>query len=124
MKIILSPSKSQNTTISISADTSSEPVFKDKAQFLVATLLDHPLVDIMSIYNLSELRIKAVLENYKNFLNLELLPSLHMFSGTSFKGLELERYNKKQQTYLQKPCYFICLIWSSATARPGKELTA
>ena len=48
---------------------------------------------------------------YKNFSNNETSPSIHMFSGTSFKELDINIYNKKQQTYLQNNLIILSALY-------------
>lgn len=110
MKIIFSPSKSQKGSM-ITTDISSKPLFAQETAFLVDTLLHHTADNLMSLYKLSQKKIQDLCDRYENFSHNVTSPSIHMFSGTSFKELDVTIYNKEQQKFLQNNLVILSALY-------------
>lgn len=101
MKIIFSPSKSQNEQYDNLDQDTLTPLFMGDAHFLKQVILEHPLEDLSVLYKISHEKIANIVAKYCNNSQNLNIPSIRLFSGTSFKQLELNTYNQAQKKYLQ-----------------------
>lgn len=99
MKIIFSPSKSQNINKKISSDKYLKTSFSDKTKLLKSIMANLPMEEVMSIFSISDKKACQIMEYYLNFN--DVIPAIDLFSGTSYKELDREHYDPQQAVYMQ-----------------------
>lgn len=105
MKIIFSPSKSQNSKPIVKKSLQSSSLFLQKHDQLREIILALRLEDFSRIFKLSDGKSKQLRDLYHS--DLPLQSAIDLFKGTSFKELKLIDYNQDQNDYLQNT---LCIL--------------
>lgn len=99
MKIIFSPSKSQQTSRSLFSKTT--PILFPKAKdLLIQKMLHFSYQEIMDIFNITKEKSIEVME--KTRMNNINIAAIELFFGTSFRELDISNYTAKQNAYMDK----------------------
>lgn len=107
MKIIFSPTKTQQISHNINFRNTT-PFFKKESQVLVKIIQSKSKLDLSKILKTSVKITDEVFNLYKNFnLFSEKVFAIELFSGTSFKQLDILNYSNKELHFLQKN---ICIM--------------
>ncbi len=105
MKIIFSPTKSQGSNPLRYAHRESNCLFPEKTQTLIDRMSSFSLSDLKQILNISESIAGKTYIDYQNLkqgiAEDDLTHAIGLFSGTSFRELNLELYSETSLDYLQ-----------------------
>jgi len=99
MKILLSPAKSIDTTLSIPTPTPTTAVFLDDATKLASKLAKLKEKDLMLLMHVSESIAELNVQRYKNWiaptqLTNECKPAATVFSGEVYRGLNVASFSE------------------------------
>ena len=100
MKIILSPSKTQDHSEK-SEPAMTAPVHEDKAVELMTMLGQLSGDEIMSMMNIKGNLMEETLTNIKNFTQAKANPAITTYTGLVFKYFDLSAYGPDEMTYLK-----------------------
>lgn len=111
MKIIFSPSKSQSQILqTVHFSKKSVPKFAKKADILYKKMRTLSRDEMQVIFKTSDKKTDELLTLINN-KTLLALPSIEVFSGTSFKQLELGNYDLDQQNYLENNVLILSALY-------------
>ncbi|ERJ11218.1 YaaA family protein [Haloplasma contractile] len=99
MKIIMSPSKTQDFSKDLSLVTTTRE-FKTKTDELLDIINDLSKEDIATIMKIKGTLLEDTYQNYQNYVNLPTNKAITSYTGAVFKGLEIDHYTKTEQDYL------------------------
>ena len=98
--ILISPAKKLNLKPIEVNLTFSEPVFIEKAKYLIKRLKNLNKVEVKNLLNVSD---KLTLENFNRFQSFEIKkkldnfkPAIYTFSGDTFVGLDIYNFSMSQ----------------------------
>ena len=101
MKIILSPSKTQNPNKS-GYLTDQPLLFPTKHKKVLAQLRKLTKKDLQEKMKLSKELLEVTYSNIKNYNDLEPCHAFESFTGFVFMGLQKETYNQQEYDYISK----------------------
>lgn len=100
MKIIFSPSKSQSSSRLIDTKIpQTAPLFPEKTNVLFDNIKSLSFDELQKIFKTSDIKTNEILDIIHNKQSIKI-PSIHMFTGTSYKELDQNNYSSDQQDYL------------------------
>lgn len=101
MKIIVSPTKTQKIRRNIKI-YSTKPIFNVESEHLAAFLADKTEKEIIEIFNASDKISSETCLEYQNFkLSNNYGNAIETFTGTVFKELKINEYNRNNLDFLQ-----------------------
>lgn len=98
MKIIFSPTKSQNTKPP--KNITQAPTMNAKTKLLLKILESYSLADIKQCYKISDTLSKKTYSQYQSFAKQPIYSPIDLFTGTTFKQLEIGKYKETQIRYM------------------------
>lgn len=101
MKIIFSPTKSQNISDIKTEHKKTNIIFAKESEFIFDILKKHSDDDIIKIFKTSVKKTNEI-KSYYNKQTNHRIPALMLYSGTSFRQLEIKKYSTKEFNYAQK----------------------
>lgn len=100
MKIIISPSKTQNPTRSKHL-SNKNIIFISKHKQILSKLKKLSKENIKKIMKIDKMLLDNTYNNIKNYAKLDTFHAFESFNGLVFKGLEKELYQKKEYEYIE-----------------------
>ena len=100
MKIIISPSKTQNPHRSTYL-SDKEIIYLSKHKEILAILSKLSKADLKRIMKIDRRLLDDTYDNLNNFANIEPFHAFESFSGLVFKGLDKELYQTKEYDYIK-----------------------
>lgn len=101
MKIIVSPSKTQNISYDNRFDSYS-PMFCNEADKINSVLKNFDKETLKSIYNSSDQIVNTTYENIQNYSDAELGQAIFSYTGFVYKQLNANELSKEELLFLNK----------------------
>ena len=100
MKIIISPSKTQNPSRS-SYLSDKEIIHLSKHKRILDILKKYNKTELKKIMKIDKKLLDDTYENFKNFANLDTYHAFESFNGLVYKGLAKELYHLEEYEYIE-----------------------
>jgi uncharacterized protein len=101
MKIILSPSKTQQLRCNLDVKLST-PRFMDKTKQLMQKINAMDKEEISSVMNIKGELLEETVSNYRRFSRLKKQAAIVSYNGLVYKGLKIEEYGEREWAYLSR----------------------
>jgi len=115
MKIIFSPSKSQQLPVKMgklnNTYLGTQPVFKQKTKKLMTVLRKYSLIEIQRFFKVSLRKSQDIVVNRENFSLSGVIMAKDLFTGTAFKELAIHNYNSKQTKYFKQQVRILSALY-------------
>ncbi|PAB60016.1 YaaA family protein [Anaeromicrobium sediminis] len=110
MKIIISPSKTQDFT-NKNNENSYIPTFQEKADELVRKIKTFTKDEMAKKLKLKGKILEETYEKYENHEKLETNKAILAYTGQVFKQLDMYNYSKDEYEFLQKHVYILSALY-------------
>lgn len=118
MKIIFSPSKSQQISSYFTYTRKTKPKYESLAQDLLMHIKKYLIPELQKMFKTSEAKTQEIL----SFYNItETQPAIDTFTGTSFNQLELHHYGSEEKKYLQDHLIILSALYG--VLRPADAIS-
>ncbi|MBC2855441.1 YaaA family protein [Cetobacterium sp. 2A] len=102
MKIIFSPSKGMESKKIKNTELKKEFYISDKTKELLETLKNLNKIEIGNIMKIKGELLEKTYFNFQNYNSLACQPSIGLYSGVSFKSLNIEKYKDSNFNYMEE----------------------
>ncbi len=106
MILILSPAKKLDFSIDISTAGSTQPIFQERTEEIVKKMKKCSSSDLQNLMKISSTLAELNFSRFQDFNKAETKkserPSLFVFQGDTYKGLDAATLSQKEITYLNK----------------------
>lgn len=99
MKIIISPSKTQDFTRVVNYDYTLAS-FPEKTLKIVKKIQELSINELASVMKIKGKILDKTFNDYKKFDELQTNHAITSYNGSVFKGIEIEKYNIEDMNYL------------------------
>ncbi|MBS4538541.1 YaaA family protein [Clostridium sp. D2Q-11] len=110
MKIIISPSKTQDFTRGMDKRITN-PLFKEKSDKIVERIQGFSKPELSDRLNVKGNLLQETYDNYQDYKNSESTAAILAYTGQLFKGLDIENYGEKEYEFLDKHLYILSALY-------------
>ncbi|WP_026478992.1 YaaA family protein [Alkaliphilus transvaalensis] len=101
MKIIISPSKTQNFSNSFNNKEANKPTFINESHRLIEEILKFTIEDLGRIMSLKEPLLTLTYESYRHFHKAKENHCIASYTGMVFKEIQLDDYDEEEVEFMK-----------------------